>query len=311
MCVLENSQQIYIILLFYYFIIILHNNIYKMVKSIIITSANYTSGSSFKYSFRSPLKIPDDISHISVVSCAVYNNTFNITSSYGNNTLTINWLGTNYTLTFPNGYYSASDINSYIQAYCYSNNLYMTTSNGSIVYFIECTTNSVRYAISLNLYYIPTSANATTLGYTMPSGASWSAPATNQTPTITFNSAFGSLIGLSAGTYPATAQTTNVQYVSTTTPIISPVNCYVITMSLLSNPYSYPNNVLYTIPLNASFGSLVTSTPANLVWNDLCGGNYNEFTITLYDQNMNQLSLNDNEVVITLALGKLKNGVVE
>jgi hypothetical protein len=180
----------------------------------------------------------------------------------------------------------------------------MTTSSGSIVYFIELVTNSVRYAVSVNLYYIPTSGNASTLGYTIPSAASWTAPSTNETPTITFNSSFGSLIGLTAGTYPSTSQTTNLQYVSTTTPIISPVNAYVLCMSLLNNPYSNPNNIFYTIPINVSFGNLITGTPANLVWNDIYSGQYSDFSITLFDQNMNILNLNDTEVVIQLAFGK-------
>lgn len=147
-----------------------------MVKSIVINTSNYQGNSTYKYNFRTELKTPQEASHVAVVSCGIYNNTFNITAGYGNNSITINWLGTNYTITSPNGYYSASDLNSYIQAYCYANNLYMTyASTGQIVYFIEITLNAVRYALSLNLYYIPTSANASTLGYSIPSGASWTA----------------------------------------------------------------------------------------------------------------------------------------
>ena len=85
----------------------------------------------------------------------------------------------------------------------------MTTSTGNIVYFIECTVNSVRYAISLNLYYIPTSANATTLLYSLLSSISWTFPTTNSTPQVTFNNIFGSLIGQISGKYPPTVLTTN------------------------------------------------------------------------------------------------------
>ena len=275
-----------------------------MVKSLIINSSHYIGNSTFRYPLRTPMKCPDDVSHIFIVSCLIYNNTFNISSLYGNNTLSLNWLGTTYNLTFPNGYYAASDINSYIQSYCYTNGLYMTTSAGNIVYFIECVVNAVRYAISLNLYYIPTSANATTLLYSIPSGSSWTFPSTNSTPQVTFNTVFGSLIGQISGTYPPTVLTTNIQYVSTTTPIISPVNAYVICVNILNNPYSNPNNILFTLPLNNSFGGLVTSTPM-LVWNEIYSGQYSEFTLTIFDQNMNILSLNDTEIVIQLAFSKL------
>ena len=41
----------------------------------------------------------------------MYNSTFNIESSRGNNVINIIWLGMTYTLTFEDGYYSVSDIN--------------------------------------------------------------------------------------------------------------------------------------------------------------------------------------------------------
>jgi len=176
----------------------------------------------------------------------------------------------------------------------------MTTSTGLIVYFVEIEANSPRYAIQLNLYAIPTSSQATTLGYSLASGASWSLPATATTPTLTFNSAFGLLIGQYAGTYPTTAQTTNQQFVSTITPIISPVNSYVFTISLIKNNYSNPNSIICTVPLNASLGELVTYTPANLVWHEINQSDYSNFSIQVYDQNLNILNLNDNEFTIHL-----------
>ena len=75
--------------------------------------------------------------------------------------------------------------------------------------FFEMVLNSVQYSTQLNSYYLPTSSDATTLGYTKPSAATWSFPATNQTPQITFNSTFGNLIGFNAQTYPATVLATN------------------------------------------------------------------------------------------------------
>ena len=133
------------------------------------------------------------------------------------------------TFTIPDVYYSASDLNSFLQSQMYANNLYVTSNNGAnTIYFYEIVRNSVRYSIQLNSYYIPTSANATTLGYSLPSGATWAFPTTNKTPQLTFNTAFGSLIGMTAQTYPSTVQSTNVSQISTITPIISPVNSYVL-----------------------------------------------------------------------------------
>jgi len=195
-------------------------------------------------------------------------------------------------------------MNAYLQFYFATNNLYMTNSAGNYIYFAEITTNSQRYAIiSLNLYAIPTSSQATTLGYSQPSGASWTLPSsTASTPQLTFNTAFGTLIGLSSGTYPTSTQSTTQQFVSTTTPIISPVNSYTLTCDLLNNPYSTPNNIFFTAPLTSSLGSLVQITPPQLQFNEIYGGTYYSLTIKLYDQFMNVLNFQDTEFVITLAL---------
>jgi len=279
-----------------------------MVKTVVVNSSNYTSANTFVYNFRSELKCPDDIAAVAVSNISFYNSTFNISSSlYNNNVITLNWLGTIYTITFPNSYMASADINAYLQYFCYTNNLYMTSSSSQIIYFIECVTNSPRYALSLNLYAIPTTSQASTLGYSMPSGATWSLPGTASTPQLTITSGFGSLIGLSAGTYPVAVQSTNQQFVSTTTPIISPVNAYVFTISLINNPYTNPlNNIICEVPLNASFGNLVNFIPPNLVWHDIYQGKYANMQINLYDQNFNPLSFNDNEFVINLAFASSK-----
>ena len=99
--------------------------------------------------------------------------------------------------------------------------------------------------MQLNSYYLPTNANAIPLGYTKPSGATWSYPISNQTPQLTFNSAFGNLIGFSAQTYPASIQSTNQSIVSTQTPIISPVNSYVLTCNLINSRYLIPSNTFF------------------------------------------------------------------
>jgi hypothetical protein len=145
--------------------------------------------------------------------------------------------------------------------------------------------------LQLNLYLIPTSAQATTLSYTQPTSASWSFPGTASTPQLSFNSAFGKLIGLGAATYPPSVQTSTSSYVSTTTTIISPVSSYVFTISLINKIYSNPNNIICEVPLNAGLGSLVSYTPANLVYHEIYQGNYYDFSIQVFDQNMNLLQL--------------------
>ena len=278
------------------------------MKTIILNSSNYVAGSNNQFSIAFPgngVKFNAG-DKIAVAGIAVYNSTFNITSARGNNKISIIWNSATpqtYTFTFPDGYYSASDMNAFIQQQCILNNLYMTTNNGSTyVYFVEITTNSVRYAISLNVYPIPTSAQATTLGYSMPSGATWSLPSSAQCPQIVINTAFGALVGQTAGTYPATIQSTAVQTISSITPIISPVDSYILCCNLINSKLTIPVDVLYSLPISVSLGQLISVSPSQFLFNDIDPNTYSNITISFYDQLFQRLQMNDKDVVITLAI---------
>ena len=100
-----------------------------MSKTLIINSSNYVTGSGNKFVYRFPNTVSFHAgSSIGVSSISMYNSTFNIESSRGNNVINIIWLGTTYILTFEDGYYSVSDINFRIQQFCILNNLYVTSN---------------------------------------------------------------------------------------------------------------------------------------------------------------------------------------
>ena len=130
----------------------------------------------------------------------------------------------------------------------------------------------------------------------------WAYPATNKTPQLTFGTAFGSLIGMSAQTYPATIQSTNQSQISTITPIISPVNSYILTCNLINSKYSIPSNVFFSLPLNGSLGQLISYVAPSVVYSDIAPNTYSTIVIQMYDQNFNKLELKDNEIVLTLAI---------
>jgi len=278
------------------------------MKTIVINSSNYVVGSNNQFTIAFPgngVKFNAG-DKIAVAGIAVYNSTFNITAARGNNKISVIWNAatpTTYTFTFPDGYYSATDMNAFIQQQCILNNLYMTTNNGSTyVYFVEITTNAVRYAISLNVYPIPTTAQATSLGYSIPSGATWTAPATAQCPQIIINSAFGTLVGQSAGTYPASIQSSATQTISSVTPIISPVDSYILCCNLINSKLTIPVDVLYSLPISVSLGQLINVSPSQFLFNDIDPNTYSNITISFYDQLFNKLQMNDKDVVITLAI---------
>ena len=277
------------------------------MKTIILNSSNYVQGSGNQFSIQFPSVTKFNAGDkIGVAGLAIYNSSFNITASRGNNKISIIWNGATpqtYTFTFEDGYYSASDMNAKIQQQCIINGLYMTTNNGSTyVYFVEITTNAVRYAISLNVYPIPTTAQATTLGYSMPSGATWSLPASAQCPQVVVSTAFGALIGQNAGTYPATVSSTAVQTISSITPIISPVDSYILCCNLVNSKLTIPVDVLYSLPISVSLGQLISVSPSQFLFNDIDPNTYSNITISFYDQLFNKLLMNDKDVVITLAI---------
>jgi hypothetical protein len=185
----------------------------------------------------------------------------------------------------------------------YADNLFVTSNSGTnVVYFYEIVQNATAYAIQLNAYYLPTSANATTLGYSQPSGATWTYPATNACPQLQFGSAFGSLLGFAAQTYPSTAASTNQSKVSETTPNISPVDSYILTCNMINSKYSIPSNYFFSIPLTGALGSLITYNSSSLVYNDVAPNVYSNIIINFYDQLFNRLQMNDKEIVLTIAI---------
>ena len=278
-----------------------------MVKLICITNSSYVAGSQNQYVYTLPQSVKfTNKSRVGIVSIAAFNSTFNVQASRNNNTLTFVWnaaVPVTYTWTISDGYYSSSDLNSWLQSQMYANNLYCLSNNGAnVVYFYEIVQNAVRYSIQLNSYYIPTQTNATSLGYTQPTGSTWSFPSSNQTPQLTFNASFGNLIGMSAQTFPSSIQATNQSQISTQTPIISPVNSYILTCNLINSKYSIPSNTFFSLPLNGSLGQLISYVAPSVVYSDIAPNTYSNIVISFYDQLFNKLQMNDNEVVMTIAI---------
>lgn len=278
-----------------------------MPKLLILNSSHYVEGSTNTYLYTLPQSTKfTSKSKVGVASLSLYNSTFNITAARGNNTITFNFPAAtpvSQTFTIPDGYYSASDLNFFLQSKMFENKYYVTSNSGtSVHYFYEIVQNAVRYGIQLNSFFIPTSAQATTLGYAQPSGATWSYPASNQTPQLTFGTAFGNLIGFSAQTFPSAIQTTNQSIVSTKTPNISPIDSYTLTCNLINSKYSIPSNVLFSLPLSGSIGTLITHSTGEIVYSDIAPNIYSNIVIQFYDQLFNKLDLKDKEIVLTLAI---------
>jgi hypothetical protein len=181
--------------------------------------------------------------------------------------------------------------------------LYVTANDGADnVYFFELVINSIRYSTSLNFYAIPTDAQATSSGYTKPASAKWSYPVSPEIPSLSFGQPFGNLIGQTFGTYPPIAQFTTIQYLSTSTPVISPVDSLILTCNLINSKYSVPNNKLFTVPIMSALGTIIQVGISSIVFNDILAQNFSTLEITLFDQLFNPVVLLDKELTLTLVI---------
>ena len=207
--------------------------------------------------------------------------------------------------TIPDGFYDISSLNYYLQQQCILNDLYMQDADGNYVYFAEIVTNASQYAGQINAYPLPTSAQASTLGYAIPSGASWTSPTTAKTAQLVIpTTAFGDLIGFLPATYPTVIESTTQQFLSITTPQIAPVNSILIGCNLLNSPYTNPCHLFYSIPIQTQFGGLINVQNASPIFSNIASGQYSKIVIEFYDQKFEALRLHDFEVVIVLNLKK-------
>jgi hypothetical protein len=278
-----------------------------MGKTIILTTANIQEGTNntrLVYNFPSGgYTFKNDV--ITLQSLYQYFSIFNITSSYANNTFTYLWFdGTTNTITFPDGYYEVSDINSYIQSVMIASTHYMTNSAGQYVYFLEFVVNVSRYAVQINLYPLST-AIQTLNSYSLPSGATWSVPATaSQAEVNITTTGFGEVLGYAVGTYGDStyvAGTTPISFLSSVAPQITPYSSIVVSCSLVNNRAIVPSNILasYT-PLGTSIGSLFKYEPNMSQYADIDDGQYTQLTIEFRDQLSRQIIIQDPNMLISL-----------
>ena len=270
---------------------------------ILMNTSNYQGSNKYSYRFPTPTSFKN--CKLSLHSLSMYNSTYNISSVYNNNTFSITWSNSvTYNITIPDGYYSFSDLDNFLAQQMILLGLYCTSNNGTQnVYFLRFQSNASLYKAQIDCYYIPTASDATTLGYTIASNATWAFPLVRTTPQITISSGLQKLFGfLSQSSFPLATGTNNVSFLSNTYPTISPIFCYLVTCNLLGSSYNNVPTIFTQIPISKSFGSLIiveNSTEEHLPIRD---GIYSDITIQFWDQNYNVLPFNDPELTLILII---------
>jgi hypothetical protein len=102
--------------------------------------------------------------------------------------------------------------------------------------------------------------------------------------------------------YPPAPSLIPVSFISSFTPIGSNVNSLIIRCSLVNNEAGFPSDILDTMPISSPFGTNINYTPPSLKWVKLTSGTFQKLEIQFVDQNLNSMSILDNNVCISLIL---------
>jgi len=276
-----------------------------MGKTIILTTANVEENSNntkLVYNFPSGgYRFKNDM--IAVLSIYQYFSIFNITISHENNTFSYVWFdGVEYNITIPDGYYEISDMNAYFQSVMIANTHYMTNSAGQFIYFLEFIVNTSRYAVQINSYPLDTTIQSSN-GYILPTGATWSVPATSTLSQFNINTTgFGEVLGYEIGSYPKSqVGSSTLSFLSSKAPQITPYSSILVSCNLVNNRAVIPSNILtsYT-PLGTSIGSLFTFEPNYLQFAYVEDGQYTQLVLEFRDQLSRSIVIRDPNMLITL-----------
>ena len=277
------------------------------MRTLVLNSTNVIAdgnNNTLKYKFPVPVTLKNK--EIAISSIELYYSWFNINASlYNNNKFSYVWFnGTTYNVTIPDGYYSADDLGAYFSYVCDVNGHYLNSSTGTRNYFFNITENPTYYAIQFQFTAL-SAAIAASNNWTLPSGATWTIPATPQTIQVnilpTSTSSFYSIVGFAPATYPSVT-TSSINVNSTICPQEKPVNTINVHLSCVNNPYCVPCDVIYSFAPNAVFGETIHPPIYNFAWNDITDAQYSDFTLRFTDQNFNPIRIIDNQISINLLI---------
>lgn len=283
-----------------------------MPATIVLNQSNLVTSDGFKntlvYNF--PNSVTFSNHEIAVQSISLYYSWANISASLGNNTFTYSWtvggVLTNYNVIIPDGLYEISAINSYMQYRMIQNGHYLINASAQNVYYAEMLVNANRYAIQVNTFPVPI---ALPVGWTAPvanpaTGALAFAgyPAVATSPTLVFPANFSNIIGFTAGYTTPVSAVLNQSFFSTIAPQVQPNPTAYVNITGISNKYSAPSTIIYSVSPSVGFGSLIIDKPPEFAYNKLLGGSYNQLRINITGSNGALLPILDGNMTILLTI---------
>lgn len=274
-----------------------------MSYNLVINGSNVVNAlkNSYRYEFINGTFEINEGSEIMITSLQIPYSWFNITARNNNNIFRFYWptaasTYNQFTITLPDGFYTTTSLNAYIQQFCVSNGFYLIeNSTQNYIYYINVLFNPTYYANQIILRPVPTTIPA---GFTAP--ANWAGyPTVSRTPYVEIlsNNHFDKFIGFTPGNYGINS-TVAYSGNSNQTPVGSTVNSLVIRCSLVNNNVSSQTDVVDAFAINGDFGRNLNFNNNIEKWIKLNAGRYSSFTVSIVDQNMNDIQILDSNILI-------------
>jgi hypothetical protein len=275
------------------------------VSTIILNQSNIVNlnngNNQLVFKFPSSVRLSNHALAVSNIS--MYYSWYNISVALNNNIFQYTWstngttVSNTYDIVIPNGTWNISDINGFLQSQMINNNTYAIDASGNYVYYLEMVVNAVEYGVQLNSFAVPTTA---TSGWTY----AFTLPTTSFTPQFIIPANFNSIIGFQPNTtFPLTiTNTTNQSTISTQAPEVQPNPTLFLTCSGISNPYTIPSSIIYSITPNANVGDQIVFTPPQLIYNKVLEGTYDRLVLGWLGSDLQPIQILDPNMTITLEI---------
>ena len=234
---------------------------------------------------------------------------FNVNSMYGagSNSLAYVFNGQTFTVTLPNGQYSVSDINAFLQQIMTQNGHYLVYTDSAGVphniFYLSLLPNSTYYTVTLTASPVPSTLPA---NYSNPNNLTLS----GQTPQLILSpGTLAGVLGCAAGTYPPAPTTSPYQINGSSTASAAPsdpvkaltFNCNIVQQSLYNTA---PSSLLTLAPAAWAYASVMQLMVPQKAWFP-CSTNSQPCSViivTLLDQLGRAVPLNDTNWLVSLFL---------
>jgi len=260
------------------------------------------NNSEYSYKFPSTAELTTR-NQIGLSSLSIFYSWDNISAKKNNNKFQYVWNGTTKTLTIPDGQFSVSAINKFLQFEFIKNNHYLVNSNGDYVYFGEFLLNTTSYSVDIITYEVPASANST---YPAGSNTHFTFSGTTFNPVIKMASLgdFNKIIGYTNTFASSAVAQSSRTYSSSTAPILNPDSNIVVSINgIINNPFSSPNSIVYSFGVSSGIGQQILEKPSQITMNTITAGSYSNLDVRLLNADtLLPLEIKDPEISICFVI---------